>query len=204
MRSMGASSYTSKIVIAGGKENNVRECLSNSDDLVDLCSDEEDDREPAAGLLPSESGFTPHWVSSASHRTTTAGGQGNDHRKPAAKRAPTKQAASTAGRRTTTAGGQGNDHRKPAAKRAPTKQAASTSTATFASATNIPTNKRKLTQSLIVKVKISDYTMKQDLGVGDTLPTTMAEIQAANWFAQGSIKYVIIFLTPHNPHTTPT
>jgi hypothetical protein len=46
--------------------------------------------------------------------------------------------------------------------------------------------------------------MKQDLGVGDTLPTTMAEIQAANWFAQGSIKYVIIFLTPHNPHTTPT
>ena len=159
MRSMGASSYTSKIVIAGGKENNVQECLSNSDDLVDLCSDEEDDREPAAGLLPSESGFTPHRVSSASHRTSTAGGQGNDHRKPAAKRAPTKQAAST-------------------------------STATFASATNIPTNKRKLTQSLIVKVKISDYTMKQDLGVGDTLPTTMAEIQAANWFAQGMLSLV--------------
>ena len=86
--------------------------------------------------------------------------------------------------------GQGNDHRKPAAKRAPTKQAPSTSTATFASATNIPNRKRKITQSLIVKVKISDFTMKQDLGVGDTQPTTMAEIQAANWFAQGMLSLV--------------
>jgi hypothetical protein len=54
----------------------------------------------------------------------------------------------------------------------------------------IPTNKRKLMQSLIIKVKILDYTMKQDLGVGDTLPTMMAEIQAANWFAQGMLSLV--------------
>ena len=32
--------------------------------------------------------------------------------------------------------------------------------------------------------------MKQDLDVGDTLPTTMMDIQAANWYAQGMLSLV--------------
>ena len=70
MRSMGTSSSISTIATAGGKENNVHECLGPIDlsisDVEDM-SDEEDDREPAAAL----------------HRTTNAG-QGIDNRKPAA------------------------------------------------------------------------------------------------------------------------
>ena len=98
MRSTGtSSSSTSTIFTVEGKENNIRLCSdeentsassggrgnatsskAESDDSgpINLCdTDEEDDQEPAAVLLPSKS-----------HRTSTAGGQGNDHQKPAAKR----------------------------------------------------------------------------------------------------------------------
>jgi len=123
VRSVGTSSSTSTIATVGGKENNVLDeendqkpaarkpaalastggqsnATSSNVELVDLCSDEEDDRKPAAGHRPSESGYIQQPAARNPTAFSFAGGQGNDSRKPAAKRAPTKQAA---GHRTTSA-----------------------------------------------------------------------------------------------------
>jgi hypothetical protein len=65
-----------------------------------------------------------------------------------------------------------------------------TTSTSNASCTSNSNKKSTSKQTLLRKVKFSDYTMKQVLDVGDTLPTKMADIQAANWYVQGMLSLV--------------